>query len=88
MRVAAERPETLALLQRDQRELDRALTAAGIGTEGLSIGFALSGGEGGGRREERGGQPRPRRDSLFAGPAETNPLPRARQMVGLLDIAI
>ncbi|MBR0657377.1 flagellar hook-length control protein FliK [Plastoroseomonas arctica] len=50
IRVTAERPETLALLQRDQRELGHSLDQAGLGEAGRSISFSLSG-QGGGQRQ-------------------------------------
>ncbi|MFM7607705.1 MAG: flagellar hook-length control protein FliK, partial [Alphaproteobacteria bacterium] len=42
VRIVAERPETLALLQRDQRELDRALNQAGLGDMARSLSFSLA----------------------------------------------
>ncbi|TDG02593.1 flagellar hook-length control protein FliK, partial [Paracraurococcus ruber] len=57
VRVLAERPETLALLQRDARELDRALGQAGVAVAEGGLRFDLAGGdrpaggEGGARRE-------------------------------------
>ena len=56
VRVQAERPETLALLQRDQRELDRTLTQAGIGADGRSLSFSLAEGGAGGRDAEGRGR--------------------------------
>lgn len=55
IRVTAERAETLALLQRDQRELGQSLSQAGVQEAGRSISFSLSG-QGGGQRQ---GQPPP-----------------------------
>lgn len=52
VRIVAERPETLALLQRDQRELDRALTQAGLGDMARSIAFSLSSDQG--RQHQQG----------------------------------
>ncbi|WP_169742745.1 flagellar hook-length control protein FliK [Muricoccus aerilatus] len=50
VQVAAERPETLALLARDGASLDRALGGAGIGGDGgRSISFSLLGGDAGGQ---------------------------------------
>ena len=43
--VAADRPETLDLLQRDARSLERALQDAGLKTDGQSLSFSLSQGE-------------------------------------------
>jgi Meckel syndrome type 1 protein len=87
--ILAERPETLALLQRDQRELDRALTHAGLQAEGRALSFGLSGGDGG------SGQPHRRRDAPgndsaargVQSPDATTPPPR-RIAVSLLDLAI
>ncbi|NKC33731.1 hypothetical protein HEQ75_22905 [Roseomonas sp. BU-1] len=56
IRVTAERPETLALLQRDARELERALADAGLGQRGPSLSFGLSaGGPGQGSQDQGGG---------------------------------
>lgn len=43
--VAAERPETLELLQRDARALERALQQAGLETDSDSLSFSLSQGD-------------------------------------------
>ncbi len=43
--VAAERPETLELLQRDARALERALQQAGLETDAGSLSFSLSQGD-------------------------------------------
>jgi Meckel syndrome type 1 protein len=91
--ILAERPETLALLQRDQRELDRALTQAGLQAEGRALSFGLSSGDGGshqpqrrrdahaGDRSARGVQSLDATTSLAAAPAR-------RLAVSLLDLAI
>ena len=91
--MIAERPETLMLLQRDQRELDRALTQAGIGTDGRSLSFSLSdggaGGFGAGRdgdgervaRGMRGGSG----SAESAAPAEAPP---PRRLLSLIDLAV
>lgn len=42
--IAVERPETLDLLQRDQRALERSLTEAGLKTDSNSLNFSLKGG--------------------------------------------
>lgn len=88
VRVLAERPETLTILQRDQRELDRLLGQAGIGEEGRTLSFGLSSDGGGGnaadgqsRQHGGGGGPAIR----FAIPERT---PETRSVLGLLDIAI
>ena len=46
VRIVAERPETLALLQRDQRDLDRALNQAGLGDMARSLSFSLASDQG------------------------------------------
>lgn len=43
VRVTAERPETLALLQRDRQELDRGLAEAGLRVDPGGIEFSLGG---------------------------------------------
>jgi hypothetical protein len=81
--LRAERPETLALLQRDRGELERALADAGFGGEGgASLSFGL-GGEGAERRERRqpGNAPAPH-------PAPLQPEDRAAGPRSLLDLAI
>ena len=88
IRVLAERPDTLALLQRDQRELDRLLGQAGIGAEGRSMSFGLSAEGGGGFA--RDGQPQRRGDGggVPARPAMPERGAAPRSIIGLLDIAI
>ncbi|AWV22287.1 Flagellar hook-length control protein FliK [Roseomonas mucosa] len=89
LHVQAERPETLALLQRDGAELNRALSQAGLAPEGgLSMSFSLSGGDSGGgtRRDGASGPPMP---TLAATDAGTGIPATARLAArGLLDIAI
>ncbi|WP_165838815.1 flagellar hook-length control protein FliK [Roseicella frigidaeris] len=93
IQVVAERPETLALLQRDARELDRALGQAGITLAEGGLRFDLAGGDAsaGGRGEERrpsGGQAQAAPD---AGPDAPMPAagaaPRPLSLT-LLDIAV
>jgi Meckel syndrome type 1 protein len=86
VQVLAERPETLALLQRDQRELDRALGQAGIGAEGRTLSFSLAdrGGDGAGARQGRGDHA-----SSGGGPATpAQPDPPPRRLLSLLDLAV
>ena len=52
VRIVAERPETLALLQRDQRDLDRALSQAGLGDMARSLSFSLASDQG--RQQQQG----------------------------------
>ncbi len=59
--VVAERPETLDALQRDSRQLERALQDAGLKTDSNSLEFDLKGRDGQnaqafGKRDENGGQ--------------------------------
>jgi hypothetical protein len=103
VRILAERPETLALLQRDARELDRALTQAGLGGAdgrgaggGCTLSFALGDGtrQGFGAHGEREGAPSgTRRDLAAAGAragasAAAAPPSRAGASLALLDIAV
>lgn len=89
--VMAERPETLALLQRDRLELDRALVQSGLVVEEGGIGFSLASGQGSGAGEW-GGQGWERQGWNGSGgrsaPAEPAlPEPR-RAPRGLLDLNI
>ncbi len=87
VKVQAERPETLALLQRDAPELGRALAQAGIQPEHCRMSFSL-GQERQGTQPQSQGQGR-RGQQRWGGaalPVEATPQPRA--MLGLLDIAI
>ncbi len=89
LHVQAERPETLALLQRDGAELNRALSQAGLAPEGgLSMSFSLSGGDSGNgtRRDGSSGPPSPAFGATAAGTA----IPATARFAarGLLDIAI
>jgi len=58
VRVTAERPETLALLQRDRHELDRNLAEAGLQIDAGGIAFSLEG-----RGSDSGGSPGDRRQA-------------------------
>jgi Meckel syndrome type 1 protein len=93
VQVLAERPETLALLQRDARELDRALQGAGLAVGDGGLRFGLSGEErphGGRAPPGSGGGGRPRR----GGPAPADGIPGAvgarppAASLSLLDIAV
>ncbi|MBB5690541.1 flagellar hook-length control protein FliK [Roseomonas alkaliterrae] len=91
VRILAERPETLALLQRDQRELDRALGQAGIAPEERRLSFALAergAGDGGaGQPGHRHGEGR--RGPLAAAPPEAPAAAGpARRPLSLIDLAI
>ena len=89
VRVLAERPETLALLQRDARALDQALGQAGVPLAEGALQFGLSSGDpnqGGGRQPSGsggGGGWGPRGPALP--PEATRPAPLA---LSLLDIAV
>jgi Meckel syndrome type 1 protein len=88
VRVTAERPETLMLLQRDQRELDRALTQAGIASEGRSLDFSLSGQNAGGQRQQ-GSPSWAGFAAIGAGSrAAATVEPAPRLALSLLDIAV
>ncbi len=95
--ILAERPETLALLQRDQRELDRALTQAGLPSEGRALSFGLTGGDAGaGQSQQRRDEARegaPRGDGAARGVQSRDAnaqsaVPPRRVAVSLLDLAI
>jgi flagellar hook-length control protein FliK len=91
VRVLAERPETLALLQRDAREFDRSLAQAGVQVPAGGMSFSLSTGAGSGQGQgqgaEAGGQrPGGRGSSGGAPPLSEAPPPRPGR--SLLDIAV
>ncbi len=92
VRIVAERPETLALLQRDQRELDRALNQAGLGDMARSLSFSLASDQG--RQQQYGAQERGQRRASFAiggvegeGAMPSLPAP-LRNATSLIDIAV
>lgn len=91
VRILAERPETLALLERDRGELDRALADAGVALGEGGLTFALAGDAGGsgdaqaGREHEAGRLPR----HVAAGqPPSPGPSPPPTTVRGLLDLRI
>lgn len=92
VRIVAERPETLALLQRDQRELDRALSQAGLGDLGRSIAFSLSSDQG--RQQHQGwGQEKAQRSTGLVISAESDRslalVPaQNRASTSLIDLAV
>jgi Meckel syndrome type 1 protein len=92
VRVVAERPETLALLQRDARQLDRALQGAGIALAEGAMRFSLAGHDqgtaGDGAKDNGGRAARPGRAAALDD-AQLQPAgpPRAAGLA-LLDIAI
>lgn len=90
VQVVAERPETLALLQRDRLELDRSLADAGLRVDSQGIDFSLA--SSGGQPGQGDAQHRPalRRDAgavPLPMTAEREPLP-PRVTRGLLDLNI
>jgi flagellar hook-length control protein FliK len=86
-----ERPETLALLQRDARHLEQALAQAGFEANEAAVSFSLrdgSGGQGQTGREESG---RPQgRTPHGTGEAEPGPVAPVLRLTGrsALDIRI
>jgi Meckel syndrome type 1 protein len=94
IRIVAERPETLALLQRDQRELDRALNQAGLDDMGRSLSFSLASDQGRQHQQQHAAHHGPNR---FAGgltgseserPLGPIPMPARAGSTSLLDIAV
>ncbi|WP_170979231.1 flagellar hook-length control protein FliK [Roseomonas sp. HF4] len=93
VRILAERPETLALLQRDQAEIERSLTQSGLVAEGRSLALGLAGqgpGSGFGRDRRREGTASDGRASrgAAAGPPGIAEAPPPRRALSLLDLAI
>jgi Meckel syndrome type 1 protein len=93
LRIVAERPETLALLQRDQRELDRALNQAGLGDLARSLSFSLASDQG--RQHHQQGaahQGSSQFSGILRGPGADHPIAPApypaRSATSLLDIAV
>ena len=88
--VVAERPETLALMQRDQRELDRTLAQAGIGSEGRSLSFSLS--DGGASAFGRDGEGRGQPTRAHTPDTHPNAAPAEaaapRRLLSLIDLAV
>jgi hypothetical protein len=88
--LRAERPETLALLQRDRAELERALANVGLGGDGRgpSLSFGLGAGSGGEERRDRRPAPRDPAGSRSAAIAAVGPIQAAASARGLIDLAI
>jgi flagellar hook-length control protein FliK len=92
VRIVAERPETLALLQRDQRELDRALNQSGLGDMARSLSFSLASDQG--RQQQQGSaHERGHRASMIAGGLDGDRAMAAlpgptRNATSLIDIAV
>ncbi|MCA3359038.1 MAG: flagellar hook-length control protein FliK [Roseomonas sp.] len=92
VRIVAERPETLALLQRDQRELDRALNQSGLGDMARSLSFSLASDQ---QRQQHHGfaQERGQRASMIISGVEADRAMQAlpaplRNPNALIDIAV
>ena len=92
VRIIAERPETLALLQRDQRELDRSLTQAGLGDMARSLSFSLASDQGR-QQHHHTAQEGANRFAALAGGQEAErpltPIPAPlRASTSLIDLAV
>jgi Meckel syndrome type 1 protein len=92
VRIVAERPETLALLQRDQRELDRTLTQAGLGDMARSLSFSLASDQGR-QQHHHAAQEGANRLAALATGQETEralvpPMPPPRASTSLIDLAV
>ena len=93
IRIVAERPETLALLQRDQRELDRALNQAGLDDMGRSLSFSLASDQGRQHQQQHAAHHGANRFAValtgieLERPQGPIPMP-ARAATSLLDIAV
>lgn len=92
VQILAERPETLALLQRDARELDRTLAQAGVVLASGGMQFGLSGDQGGQPPEQRpqqqGGGGKGGDQAGRAPPAAAGPVQATLSTLSLLDIAV
>jgi Meckel syndrome type 1 protein len=85
VQVLAERPETLALLQRDARDLDRTLAQAGIAVAGGGLQFGLAGG---GREQPNHGRPSQGQGQGGGPRVPAEVTRRALAVLSLLDIAV
>lgn len=90
--IVADKPETLEMLQKDSRTLERMLSDAGLQTDQQSLNFSLRGERGNAQagRDERSGRSRAQLLALDDGGPETAaaPLNRARTTVGGIDISV
>ena len=88
--ISAERSETLDLLQRDARGLERALQEAGVKTDSGSLNFNLKGQQDPehGQAEARMGKPAGGADAETEGPAAPPPPPALASHDGALDIRV
>ena len=93
VRIIAERPETLALLQRDQRELDRALNQAGLGDMARSLSFSLASDQGRQQQRHAAQDEANRFAALTSGQEAEHPLmppmpAPSRASTSLIDLAV
>ena len=72
--ISAEKPETLDMLQRDSRVLEKALQEAGLKTDQQSLAFDMRGGNGQPADRDQGG---PASDGRMAGDDPTSGEPQA-----------
>lgn len=89
--VVAERPETLELLQRDARGLERAIQGAGAKAQGATIEFSLDQGgnqESAGKAFAEAVQQEKMRDALAARSAGGHALPFGEDDAGMEDIPL
>jgi len=87
--ISANRPETLAMLQRDSGTLDQALQDAGLSTDSQSFSFSLSDGSNGGAGTS-GGQGNGVSSSVLAAQEISGTEVETRQDAGsgLVDIRV
>ncbi|WP_268887807.1 flagellar hook-length control protein FliK [Falsiroseomonas selenitidurans] len=92
VRILAERPETLALLQRDRAALEQAMAQAGVDPQAGALSLGLFD-----QREAPRRQPESRRPVASGGAAAVPPgraagppaaIPAPRRAAGLLDLAL
>jgi len=89
VRIMAERPETLALLQRDRNELDRSLADAGLRVTSAGLEFSLGNSEAGRDAPRDEGARQIARGRVGTGTTESQAEPSpARVSHGLLDLNI
>ncbi|MHC4984185.1 MAG: flagellar hook-length control protein FliK [Planctomycetota bacterium] len=87
--ISVERSETLDLLQRDSRALDRALQEAGLKTDSGSLSFDLRGhAESDGTSRGPGDEPFGGSGSQTQEQAGAEPAPRHRTHDGILDLSV
>lgn len=90
--IVADKPETLDMLQKDSRTLERMLSDAGLQTDQQSLNFSLRGGNGNAQagRDDRAGRSRAQLLAIDDGADAAPALPqaRARTTVGGIDISV